>query len=371
MLTLARKNLLKEKARLAISVGGVAFAVALIILIRGLYLAYETKVSDYFTAMDVNAWVIQDGTADMLFSYSLLPRAMGDRLEEVYGVKQVIPYAARQMGFKVDGRDVVLKVVAFDPAARGPGPGPIAMVAGTRDITNRQILIDDVFARQNGIELGDYLDINHQKLQVAGISKGGDMVVFQYGFVTRWRARKLMESKKLVTAFLITYDKDAPQGYVQSQVEAMGGVATVKPLPGMIKANQRVINEGFLPVIGVLLVIGFFIGVMVIGLTIYSAVLEHRRDYGILKAVGARVSQMLVVVALQALFAALAGYAVGVAVSLLAARGAERWVPQFVTNITLRDVALVGVAALFMGLFAAIAPLGKIARVDPAVVFRA
>ena len=42
---------------------------------------------------------------------------------------------------------------------------------------------------------------------------------------------------------------------------------------------------------------------------------------------------MLVVVAVQAMFAAVAGYFVGIGVSLLAARGAEEWVPQFITNI--------------------------------------
>jgi ABC-type lipoprotein release transport system permease subunit len=35
------------------------------------------------------------------------------------------------------------------------------------------------------------------------------------------------------------------------------------------------------------------------------------------------------------------------------------------------DVALVGVAALLMGLVAAVVPLRRIAQVDPAVVFRA
>ncbi len=147
--------------------------------------------------------------------------------------------------------------------------------------------------------------------------------------------------------------------------------ATVKSLSQMIKANRRVVNEGFLPVLGVLLVIGFFIGVAVIGLTIYSAVLEHRREYGVLKAVGARTRQMLVVVAVQAIFSALAGYAVGVGVSMLAAMGAEEWVPQFITSITVRDLALVGIAALLMGLIAALVPLRSIAQVDPAVVFRA
>jgi len=35
--SLAWKNLVREKTRLAISVGGVAFAVVLILLVRGLY----------------------------------------------------------------------------------------------------------------------------------------------------------------------------------------------------------------------------------------------------------------------------------------------------------------------------------------------
>ena len=372
MLTLARRNLLKEKTRLAISVGGVAFAVVLIVLLRGLYLAYETKVADYYESMHVGAWVLQRGSADLAFSYSRLPRSMADRLRHIYGVADVIPYSSRHIGFRLDGKDVTMKIAAFDPARRGSGPGPLAMKSGTRQIDDDEIIIDEVFARRHGVSLGDTLDIKDEKLRVAGISKGGDMVVFQYGFVTRHRARSLLESKDVVTAFLLVYDDDAPQGFVEDQVGAMSdGAVMVKSLPEMVTANQRVINEGFLPVLGVLLTIGFCVGVAVIGLTIYSAVLEHRRDYGILKAVGARTGQMLLVVAVQALVSAMAGYAVGVGVSLLAARGAELWVPQFITSIQPRDLALVGVAAVCMGLIAAVIPLGKIAKVDPAVVFRA
>jgi putative ABC transport system permease protein len=371
MLTLAWKNLFKEKARLAISIGGVAFAVTLIVLLRGLYLAYETKVSDYYDSMDVDAWVLQKGSADLLFSYSVLPDELSDYLEDIYGVKEAVPYTARQVGFTIDGRDVVLYVVGFNPDRTGPGPGPVAMDSGTRSIDNREIIVDKVFARKYGVKLGDVLDINDQKLTVAGISSGGDMVVFQYGFVTRWRARKLLDLQGIATGFLLTYEPGVAPGFVKDQVQSLEATATVKSLAEVIKANRRVINEGFLPVLGVLLVIGFFIGVAVIGLTIYSSVLEHRREYGVLKAVGARTRQMLVVVAVQAMFAAIAGYFVGVGVSLLAARGAEEWVPQFITNIQTRDLALVGAAAVVMGLLAAFAPLRKIASVDPAVVFRA
>lgn len=371
MWTLARKNLLKEKARLAISIGGVAFAVVLMVLLRGLYVAYETKVSDYYRAMDVDSWVLQRGCADLVFSYSVLAAENEDDLRDLEGVADVIPYTARQLGFDLDGHDVVLYVVAFSPSRAGPGPGPVAMDSGRRDITDDEIIVDKVFARKNGVELGDSLRINGEDLTVAGISSGGDMVVFQYGFVTRRRARTLLETRSSVTAFLVRYEPGASEAAVREGIGSIDATATVKSVTDMVKANKRVVNEGFLPVLGVLLVIGFLIGVAVIGLTIYSAVLEHRREYGVLKAVGARTRQMLVVVTVQAVCSAVAGYVVGIGVSLLAARAAELWVPQFITRIQVVDVALVGVAALLMGLVAAVVPLRRIAQVDPAVVFRA
>ena len=370
MWTLARKNLFKERARLAISIGGVAFAVALMILLRGLYLAYEHKVGDFYNAMDVDAWVVQTGTADMLQSYSVLPSSLETTISATGGVAEVIPYMARELGFKLGGRDVVLYVAGFDPQARGPGPGPLRMESGTKSIGNDEIIVDKVFAHRNALNLGDRIDILDHELTVAGISAGGDVVMFQYGFVTNKRARSLLQSNDLVNAFLIRLEPDASLAAVTKRLQKEAPKTIVKSTATVIRENERIVKEGFLPVLGVLLVIGFCVGVAVIGLTIYSAVLEHRREYGVLKALGARPVQMLMVVAVQALGAAACGYIAGLAVSLLAARAAEIWVPQFITLILPADVALVGLAALLMGLIAAVIPLRNIARVDPAIVFR-
>ena len=46
MWTLARRNLLGERVRLAVSVGGVAFAVLLVVLLRGVFVAYQSKIGD-------------------------------------------------------------------------------------------------------------------------------------------------------------------------------------------------------------------------------------------------------------------------------------------------------------------------------------
>ncbi len=94
MVTLALRNLLRERTRLAISVGGIAFAVTLIVLVRGLFVAYQTRVADYFDGVDTNAWVMQSGTADFFHSFSLLPTELRADLADIPGVDHTTPYVA-------------------------------------------------------------------------------------------------------------------------------------------------------------------------------------------------------------------------------------------------------------------------------------
>jgi len=76
----------------------------------------------------------------------------------------------------------MLYLVGFDPDH--PATGPRAIASGTDRIGRRQIVIDEVFARQHGVEIGDTLTIESVPLEVAGISTGGDLVMFQYAYVT-------------------------------------------------------------------------------------------------------------------------------------------------------------------------------------------
>jgi len=370
MLTLARKNLFKERARLAISIGGVAFAVTLMILVRGLYLAYDEKVRDFYDGMRVDAWVVQSGTSDKL-AESVLSDKLATKLRAVPGVTEVVPYITRNVSFKVGHEDVALLLTGFDPEETGINTGPVRMVQGIRAIDDDQVIVDKVFAHNNGLELGDTVDILKQKLTVAGISSGGDLVTYQTGFVTNRRIRDLLDDEDLVNAYLLRLRPGTGLGAVRAGVDAVTQNKDVRSMAEISEENGRTVRKGFLPVLGVLLAIGFCVGVAVVGLTISSTVLEHRRDYGVLKALGARPAQMVVVVTVQALSAAAAGYLAGIAASLLAAKAAEVLVPQFITRITLNDTLLIGVAALLMGIVAAFIPLRSIARVDPAIVFRA
>lgn len=116
--------------------------------------------------------------------------------------------------------------------------------------------------------------------------------------------------------------------------------------------------------------LGFVVGAAVVGLTMYSAVLEKRRELGVLKAVGASTRDLAVVVLTQAALASGIGCLLGVGLSVLASRATQAWVPQFVTALRAGDVALVAIAVVGMAVVAALAPLGRLSRIDPAEAFR-
>lgn len=369
MWLLALRNLFKERVRLIVSVGGVAFAVVLIVLLRGLFVAYQVKVADHFTRIGADRWVLQEGTADFFHSFSIVPDALRAELAAVDGVATVRPYLARQIGFTLNDEQTLLYVVGFDPT--DPATGPARIESGTQQINDAGIVVDRVFARNHGIELGQRLTLNETDLEVVGISSGGDMVMYQFAYVTNKTARTLLAMPDTDNALLLTFAPGADPAAIDAEIQAIAPILSPRSTPEIIDANKEVIDRGFLPVILVLLVIGFLVGVAVVGLTIYSAVLEKRREYGMLKAVGANGSQLARVIGIQALLASVIGFAVGVGLALIGAKMLTAWVPQFITRIRVLDLAWVGLAALGMALFASAIPLIRIARIDPAEVFRA
>jgi putative ABC transport system permease protein len=369
MWTLAWKNFLKERVRLLISVGGVAFSVMLIVMLRGLFISYEHRAGRYFDHIGGNAWVWQRDTASVFNSFSLVPDALRVEIAHISGVKQVRPFVIRPVGITIDGAQASQLVVGFDP--RDPVTGPVRLVRGTLDVGSNGIIVDEVFAHRYGIGLGDRLTILGHRLTIVGVSAEGDMVLYQYAFVSMRTARSLLQMPNVDNALILTLRPGTSETRITAQVERLSPSIVVKTTDEVIAEHQQVVNDAFLPVIEVLLTLGFLVGGAVIGLTIYSAVLEKRREYGMLKAVGAQGYQTAFVIIAQAVLNGIAGYLVGAGLAHLASPVATTWVPQFVTEILPTDLVWIAGVAIFTSILASAIPLLRINRIDPAEVFRA
>lgn len=134
--------------------------------------------------------------------------------------------------------------------------------------------------------------------------------------------------------------------------------------------NTNIVRDTFLPIILVLLLIGVAVGMTVIGLTIFTSTIEKAREYGVLKAIGVSNRQLYTVVLQQAVTAAVLGYAVGVALALAVNAAAGSAVPEFITEIRREDAAWIFAVTVAMAVVSSLLPVHRLARIDPAEVFR-
>src|SRR3990167_5125340 len=369
MLFLARKNLFQEKTRLFISVGGVAFSVVLIMVLTGLYRGWNDKMGQYIRSVPADIWVVQDGTEDMFHTPSVLPLSYEAMISGLNGVEDVRPFSGRRVAFHHRGHDVNMYLVAYDKDNNSGKPARI--VAGKPVPGEGEIIVDKISARTKEIKINDALDIAGQKFKVVGLSEGGDVVTFSFAFINRGDANRvfrLPDSTNYYTV-LLTEGTDTPTAIS----DIKGAIPSVDAVTkqNFIDNNTKLIRETFLPVILVLLVISLVVGTAVIGLTIFTSVTEKVREYGVLKAIGMSNRQLYGVVMQQAFIAGLIGFAIGSLIALILQLTLGNWVPQFVSQINVSDVLLIFGSSLLMAVLASYMPIKRIARVDPAEVFKA
>ncbi len=368
LVSIAWRNLFHDKARFAISISGVAFSVFLVLILLGLFRGWNEKIVEYITNTNSDIWILQRGGDDFFNSISVLPLALKEEIEKVENVRQVHSLIGRQISFEHGGDTVRVYIIGYDPA--DPLGGPLKVVKGENVPGEGEIIIDKVFAKTKKVELGDTLRIIGSDFTVSGIAEGGDLVFVQFAFMNRSEAEKLFAFDGLTSFYLVMLeDKTNAVATVQRIEEELPGVTAITQ-EDYKESNRQEINDIFIPILTVLVFIGFLVGLTVVGLMTYTSTIEKSKEYGILKAIGASNKFLYEIIVKQSIFTGLAGFVVGISITVLARLLLEGYVPQFVTKIIGRDIALTLLLILLMSISAAFVPIRRIAQIEPATVFK-
>lgn len=356
MVPLARRNLLAEKGRFALSVAGVAFAVVLVLIVLSLYRGWS-GVGAVYSNLPGSLWVSQPGTSDPYHSTSFLPATDAKVLARVPGVRAALPVYTRHIAFGRKGHELDVFAIALATSERGVTP-PV----GTIDV-------DRVLSARLHVHVGGTIDVLGRRLVVSHVHTGGNSI-FQTAYLNAVDARRLFAIDGLTNFFLLQLAPDASTAAVASAVAARLPGTETHTEHEFVTSFAGEVNAGFLAVVGVLVGIGVVVGGAVIALTTYTATLEKAREYGVLKAIGAPAGYLYRIVLEQSLIVGVLGSTVGITASVVATRTIEGRVPEFITDLRLADAALVFGGALATAIAASYVPVRRIERIDPAEVFR-
>jgi putative ABC transport system permease protein len=374
MLLIARKNLFSEKTRLAISVGGVALSVFLIGILLSLYRGWDQQVGSFVEKVPADLWVASDGTTDFAQAASLLPNELGTQISFHPDVETVSPLIVRPMEVSREQdpptKTFDLQMVAYNPRI-GIG-GPLRIIEGKLTPGDGEIIVDEQMHKRHNVNIGDRLVRGTDTLTVVGYSGGGDFVYTQVGFVTIDTAIDFLSlnPQNQRTFFVLKLRPGADVQTVAARLEQVTpNTEFIEPAAFAQETRKRILGN-ILPILIVVLVISFIVGLAVAGLTIYTATVEKAREYGILKAEGFTNPYLYRVVFEQSLVTGLLGFLIGAGLTVVVAPFAQDSVPQFVVFVRWQDISAVAGSTLLMSLLAAYIPIRRMTSIDPVTVFK-
>lgn len=365
---LAIKNLLQERLRLLTSVGGVAAAVVLVLLLEGVFAGSSEQLAAYIEHSGADVWVMQGGVSNMHMATSVLPESLVDQLGRTPGVARATPILYANNLVRTGDQQWFSYVVGVPVGAtRG---GPWAMRAGRPIPGPGEAIVPEIMMRKASLRIGDTVTILDRPFEVVGTSEGTFSLANSVTFISYGDMEAVLAAPGTASYILV---EPAPgtdsQGLADSLRRAFPGTNALTRL--QLADNDRLlVKQMGIDIIRVMSVIGFVLAVLVVGLTTYTSTVRRSREYGVVKALGAGYERLLILVAIQTL--ALTMLSLGVA--LMFAYGLIPILGVFVPEVPIRyPVSALITWGLLMGaiaFLAALLPAYRIARLEPAVVFK-
>jgi len=359
---LARRNLLADHRRLLTSIAGVGLALMLILLLDGLWAGIRSQVSVYEEGVGLDLVVAQPGTRTVFADASVIPISTVDQVRSDPGVAWAAPARSFFSILDLHDRKVAASVVASMPGLRG---GPWALEQGAPLWSDGDIVVDGVLARQHGLRVGDTLEVMGRPFRVVGLSRGSSGFMTSIVFITHAASDTLLGIRG--TTGYVLVGSSRPRAAAE-RLRARGlTVLTRRELA----ANSLELTTGIYgSPIRLMVAVAFAVGALVIALTAYTSVVERRREYGIVRAIGARGSTLTALAVRQTLAIAVLGLLAGGVLYVVGRALITAWRPQFSVVLTPGGLARAVAAALLMGLVAAVVPARRLVATDPASAYR-
>jgi putative ABC transport system permease protein len=241
--------------------------------------------------------------------------------------------------------------------------GGFHFVAGGEPTGDDDLVVDEFYARQRHLHVGQTINLLNHNWRLVGIMQGGMLARF---IVPLRTLQRLTSNSNKVSQIMVKLDNPAltDQEIVRLNEKFKGNLRAISiaDLVSQFSINNIPQLRAFIWVITVLAVV---VGFLVVFLSMYTAVIERTREIGILKALGAKPLTILDMLVREAVVLALAGCVIGILLSFVAKLLVTNLMPASLTIVDVPDWWPISAAiALGGALLGAIYPGLKAARQD-------
>ncbi len=228
-----------------------------------------------------------------------------------------------------------------------------------------EALVDELYARQESVKVGDKIELMGHNFEVVGIVETGKM---SRVFIP---VETMAELQGWGDRFSQVYLKLEDSSKSRAVIEKLRGmmpdrtVISVEDFLALTATNVREMSSQFVNIIiGIAVVIGF----IVVTLAMYTAILERTREIGILKAIGASKRLVWTIVVRETLVISVLGILVGYCLSWLGQRVVALKHPLVEVVLVPEWMAGAAVLTILGSVAGATYPAWRAAKADPCEV---
>ena len=383
MFHLALRMLLGDRAKYFMLVGGLTFSALLMTQQNAVFQGLLSWTTSHMRNMRAPIWVVERRVQQVNETKALRDTDV-NRVRSVSGVDFAMPLFQGVLKARaMDGSEKLVQMIGLHAGTLFGRPA--RMLAGEIEqlrVANA-VVIDELAAERLGtppgpgraprrLAVGDVFEINDREARVVGICRT-ERHFFGYPYVFSTYDQALQfapRQRKMLSMILASPAPGVPPEVAAANITAETGLRAYT-VPEFEQSTLAWIwkNTGIPASFMTTILLGFIVGVAIAGQTFYSFVLENLRNLGALKAMGASNALLSAMLLLQAFTVGLVGYGIGLGLTALfgftVGSGGQ---PPFL----LQPAAILRtlLAILVICFLAALLGIRKVARLEPAIVFR-
>ncbi|MGE3110003.1 MAG: ABC transporter permease [Phycisphaerales bacterium] len=375
MLRIALLMLLGDRGKYLALVLGLSFAVLLIAQQAAIFLGLLTRATGVLQNVgQADLWVTDKATR---FVSEARPMSDTDllRVRSIDGVAWAQPlFAARAMVELDNSKFQTVQLLGIDRTTMIGRPPEILEGSLESLRAPDAVMLEDSGREKLGHpRIGDTLRLNDQRAVVVGFCRaksGFDSNVIVY--TTYDNALQFVPvGRKALTFILVKAAPGRTVESVASEIEAQTGLGAFTREKMQQKTIQFIITETGIGInFGITVLLGFIVGLVVSGAILYQFTLENLRNFGVLKAMGARTRVLIAMILLQAFVAGIIGYGIGVGLAgtfgLLSRYPGSELTAEFPWQLLVGALAAM-LACVSLG---SILSLRRVVALEPAIVFK-
>ena len=370
---LAQRNLFHDKVRLAVTLTGIVFSVVLIVVQLGLFLGFTTATSNLIDHSGADLWITSKNVPYVEQGVAFSERKL-NQVRAVPGVADAQKLITRWTQWKRhDGGQDSVQIVGINVDDTMERPWNLVQ-GSVEDLKSPDaVILDELYKQKLGVTgIGEVFEIGGYRARVVGFTRGiRSFTTSPYVFTTFKNAQDYANLREDQTMFILV--KIAPGANLeQVRRDLLANVKDVDVFKTSDFSRMTTFYWMFTTGAGVAVliaaVLGLVVGFVVVAQTIYATTVDHIREYGTLKAMGAPNSYVYKVIMKQAAIAAVLGYGIGMIVSVFVVNGSQKGGAAILMPPS--TAAGMFFLTLLMCVGAALVSINKVTRIDPAMVFK-